>query len=81
MDNNDEITDKAMLDKMINYIKEHRDIINSPSDNVISKENFNSFIDSYIELLFYVKNECRNGYFHKHRIDKYKELCEKEISV
>ena len=26
LDNNDEITDKAMLDKMINYIKEHRDI-------------------------------------------------------
>ena len=81
LDNNDEITDKAMLDKMINYIKEHRDIINRPGDNVISKENFNSFIDSYIELLFYVKNECRNGYFHKHRIDKYKELCEKRNKV
>lgn len=78
---NDEITEKAMLDKMINYIKNHKDMISLPSDNVISKDNFNSFIDDYIELLFYVKDECRNGYFHKHRIDDYDNLHKKREKV
>lgn len=77
----DEITDRAMLDKMINYIKEHKDIIKRPSENLISKDNFDSIIKAYIDLLFYVKNECRNGYFHKHRIDNYESLCKKREKV
>ena len=77
----DEITDRAMLDKMINYIKEHNDIIKAPSENLISKEHFKYIVKSYIDLLFYVKNECRNGYFHKHRIDNYDSLCKKREKV
>ena len=80
-DYDDEITDRAMLDKMISYIKEHKDIFKTPDENIISKSNFNSFVDSYINLLFYVKNECRNGYFHKHRIDSYKSLSKKRDKV
>lgn len=80
-DNDDEITEKAMLDKMINYIKNHKNMISLPGDDVISKENFNAFVDSYIELLFYVKDECRNGYFHKHRIDDYENLYKKRKKV
>lgn len=78
---NDEITEKIMLDKMINYIKINRNIIRMPCDNVISKEHYKYFVESYFNLLIYVKDECRNGYFHKHRIDTYDSLDKKREKV
>ena len=77
----DNETEKVMLNKMINYIDNNKDMIKIPSDNVMSKNNFNAFVDSYIKLLIYVKDECRNGYFHKHRIDDYKTLNKKRKKV
>lgn len=78
---NDSISEKAMLDKLISYIENHKEMFKIPRENVISKENFDCFIESYIKLLYYVKDECRNGYFHKHRIDNYETLCEKRDKV
>ena len=50
-------------------------------NDLISKDNANSLIKSYIDLLYNVKDKCRNGYFHKHRIDDYDTLCEKREMV
>ena len=77
----DKITEKTMLDNLIYYIKHNRQMFRTPNKNVISKDTYNSLVKSYIDLLYYVKNECRNGYFHKHRIDNYEKLCEKREKV
>lgn len=77
----DKITEKTMLDNLIYYIKNNKEMFKIHGDDMISKDNTNFLIKSYIELLYYVKDECRNGYFHKHRIDKYKDLCEKRDKV
>lgn len=76
----EEITEKTMLNKMINYISENKSkMIKTPT--VVSKEQFDSFFKEYIELLYDVKDNCRNGYFHKDRIEKPKELKEKREKV
>ena len=78
---NNEITEKVMMDTMIYYIQNHNEMFKKFSEDEMSKNNYDSFIESYIKLLYFVKDECRNGYFHKHRIDKYNELCEKRNKV
>lgn len=77
--NYEEITEKTMLNKMIIYIKEHKNMFNIQEN--ISKEHFTDIFESYIELLYDVKDNCRNGYFHKDRINKPKELKEKREKV
>ncbi len=80
-ENSDEISEKLMFNALISYIMNHKEMFKFPNDNVISKVKYDSIIKSYIELLFYVKDECRNGYFHKHRIDTYDALREKREKV
>lgn len=77
----DEITEKTMLDNLIKYIRNNKEIFKIIDSNLISKENTDFIIQSYIDLLYDVKNKCRNGYFHKHRIDDYNTLCEKREKV
>ncbi len=79
--NNDEISERAMLDALIYYVQKHKEMFKIPSESIISKNNFDSYVESYIKLLYYVKDECRNGYFHKHRIDNYDNLCKKRDKV
>ena len=75
----EEITEKTMLNKMIAYIKEHKNMFKIQED--ISNEHFTAIFESYIELLYNVKDNCRNGYFHKDRINKPNELKEKRKKV
>lgn len=80
--NNDgNITERAMLDNLIYYIQNHKEMFRESLGNILSKENRNLTIKSYIELLYYVKDECRNGYFHKERIDNYENLNKKRDKV
>ena len=77
----DKITEKTMLDSLIYYIQNNSDMFKIIDNDLISKDTANSLIKSYIDLLYNVKDKCRNGYFHKHRIDDYDTLCEKREMV
>lgn len=77
----DKITEKTMLDSLIYYIQNNSDMFKIIENDLISKDNANSLVKSYIDLLYNVKDKCRNGYFHKHRIDDYDTLCEKREMV
>ena len=77
----DKITEKTMLDSLIYYIQNNSDMFKIIDNDLISKDTANSLIKSYIDLLYNVKDKCRNGYFHKHRIDGYDTLCEKREMV
>ena len=70
-----------MLDNLIYFIEHHKEMFKELNESIISKSNYEEYIKSYIELLYYVKDECRNGYFHKERIDDYNSLCEKREKV
>ena len=65
------IDDKTMLNELISHI----------DMSVIRDELKDRFDEKHLELfkkeLLYVKDECRNGYFHKDRIDTYEQLIEK----
>ncbi len=58
-----------------------KDMIDKINLNMIRPELKDKFDDKQLELfkqeLRYVKDECRNGYFHKERIDSYDSLMEK----
>lgn len=77
----DKITEKTMLDSLIYYVQNNSDMFKIIDNDLISKDTANSLIKSYIDLLYNVKDKCRNGYFHKHRIDDYDTLCEKREMV
>lgn len=77
----DKFTKKMMLDNLIYYIEKNREIFKIYNSKLISKENAELIIDSYIKLLYDVKDNCRNGYFHKHRMNVYDELYEKREKV
>ena len=77
----DKITEKTMLDSLIYYVQNNSDMFKIIDNDLISKDTANSLIKSYIDLLYNVKDRCRDGYFHKHRIDDYDTLCEKREMV
>ena len=77
----DKITEKTMLDNLIYYIENNKEMFKIIGNDLISKEHTDLLITEYIKLLYNVKDKCRNGYFHKHRIDDYKTLCEKRKMV
>lgn len=77
----DKITEKTMLDNLIHYVENNKEMFKIIDSNSISKENSDLLIQSYIDLLYEVKNKCRNGYFHKHRIDDYDTLRKKREMV
>ena len=81
IDNDKQISEKTMLDNLIYYIEKHREMFRKSSEDKLSKDNYESLIKAYIKLLYYVKDECRNGFFHKERIDTYDSLCEKREAV
>ena len=70
-----------MLDNLIYFIEHHEEMFRIIDENTICKDNYKEMKQSYIKLLYYVKDECRNGYFHKERIDDYNSLCEKRKKV
>ena len=81
IDNDNQISEKTMLDNLIYFIQNHKEMFKTLSEDIISKNNYEIYIKEYIDLLYYVKDECRNGYFHKERIDGYDSLCEKREKV
>lgn len=72
------ITEKQMLDNLIYYIENHKEMFKNIG---ISEQNKKIIFNNYIDLLYEVKNKCRNGYFHKHRLDSYDELRQKREKV
>lgn len=81
IDNDNQISEKTMLDNLIYFIENHGEMFKILNENIISKNTYEEIKKSYIELLYYVKDKCRNGYFHKERIDDYNSLCEKRKKV
>lgn len=81
VNNDNRISEKTMLDNLIYFIEHHKEMFIELNESIISKNNYAVYIKTYIELLYYVKDECRNGYFHKDRIDDYNSLCEKRKKV
>ena len=81
IDNDNQISEKTMLDNLIYFIEHHEEMFRKIDENTICKDNYKKMKQSYIELLYYVKDKCRNGYFHKDRIDDYNSLCEKRKKV
>lgn len=79
--NNNQISEKIMLDNLIYFIENHEEMFKILNENIISKSTYEEVKKSYIDLLYYVKDKCRNGYFHKERIDDYNSLCEKRKKV
>ena len=73
-----DIDDRIMLDSMIKLIKDNKDkLLRQEIQNYIDDEKY----DEFIKHLNIVKDKCRNGYFHKDRMDSYKSLHEKREFV
>lgn len=81
IDNDNKISEKTMLDNLIYFIQHHGEMFKLIDENIISKTHYEELKKSYIDLLYFVKDYCRNGYFHKERIDDYNSLCEKRKKV
>lgn len=75
-DNNKLIDDKVMLNEMIKIIKSNKEQLIKPD---ILKIIQNDQFDEYVTNLLFIKDECRNGYFHKDRLDNKKQTdCKRE---
>ena len=73
-----DIDDRIMLDSMIKLIKENKDkLLRQEIQNYIDDEKY----DEFIKHLNIVRDKCRNGYFHKDRMDSYESLHEKREFV
>jgi hypothetical protein len=73
-----DIDDRIMLDSMIKLIKENKDkLLRQEIQKYIDDEKY----DEFIKHLNIVKDKCRNGYFHKDRMDSYESLHEKREFV
>lgn len=81
IENDENVSEKVMLGEIIAYIEKKRSMFRDVSESMIPREKIEIICNEYVELLYYVKDECRNGYFHKHRLDKYADLCKKRKKV
>ena len=78
MSDDKDVDEKIMLNSMIQLVKDNKDkLIREGAKEYVTDEIY----EKYIEHLVYVKDKCRNGYFHKERMDNYTDSFIKRVRI